>query len=286
MQPHKELKVVVYVPDSGLRNPVKLIAEIINEWLNSFGLAWQLFLRDLKSEYRQSIFGLTWAAIPPLVSAALWIFLNKQQIISIDSPGLPYPVFVIISMLLWSSFAQSLVMPIQAMNKGRSIMAKLNFPKEALLLAGLFEVIFDLLIRIGMIVIVLAIFKIGFFTTMLLAPIGIISLIMLGFTIGILVLPIGMLFTDISRIIQMSLPLLMLLTPVIYPQPRGNLGIMINRFNPVSPIITTARDWIFGKQALYVNDFLTITGITLLALGIGMILFKIALPFIIERSGS
>ena len=165
-------------------------------------------------------------------------------------------------------------------------MAKLNFPKEALLLAGLFEVMFDLLIRVGLIVIVLAIFKIGFSTTMLLAPLGIVSLILLGFTIGILVLPIGMLFTDISRMIQMSLPIWMLLTPVIYPQPRGNLGILINRINPVSPIIITTRDWIFGKQALCFNDFLIVTAITLLALGIGMILFKIALPFIIERSGS
>src|SRR5690606_8915755 len=105
--------------------------------------------------------------------------LNGQRVINVDDPGVPYPAFVLTSVLLWSVFAQSLVAPIISVVQGRSILVKINFPRESLVLAGLFQVLFDLLVKLVLIVFVLVIFDVSLAPTLWLAPLGVLSLILL-----------------------------------------------------------------------------------------------------------
>jgi lipopolysaccharide transport system permease protein len=38
--------------------------------LGSRGLAWRLLVRDISAQYRQSLFGVLWAFLPPIITAA------------------------------------------------------------------------------------------------------------------------------------------------------------------------------------------------------------------------
>lgn len=53
--------VIVYTPESRLRHPVILLREMRRDLLASRGLAWQLLVRDIKAQYRQSLLGVFWA---------------------------------------------------------------------------------------------------------------------------------------------------------------------------------------------------------------------------------
>lgn len=249
-------------------------------------LAWRLFVRNFSAMYRQSLLGFVWALIPPLLTALVWVFLNGQRVINVDDPGVPYPAFVLTSVLLWSVFAQSLVAPIISVVQGRSILVKINFPRESLVLAGLFQVLFDLLVKLVLIVFVLVIFDVSLAPTLWLAPLGVLSLILLGLSLGMILLPIGMLYSDVQKVIVAITPFWMLLTPVIYPAPRSGLATLLNKYNPVSPILTTARDWLFTGDAVFITPFLWISLGSLVLLFAGLITFRLAMPIIIERSGS
>jgi lipopolysaccharide transport system permease protein len=109
---------------------VRILWEIWSDLPQAAQLGYRLFLRNVKAKYRQSLLGLFWAFIPPIMTTAVWVFLNGQRIINIDDPGIPYPAFVLTSTLLWSLFAQSLLMPINSVKSGKSMMVKINFPKE------------------------------------------------------------------------------------------------------------------------------------------------------------
>src|SRR5690606_3870852 len=117
-------------------------------------------------------------------------------------------------------------------------------------------------------------------------PLGVLSLVLLGTGLGMIVLPLGMLYRDIQKIITAITPFWMLLTPVIYPAPRAGVATLINRFNPVSPLLSTTRDWMFGGPLDFVALFFGITGASLILVFVGMLLFRLAMPIIIERSGS
>lgn len=279
-------KVTVYSPESGLRRPLHLIKSLFSDLRNSRELAWRLFVRNFSAMYRQSILGFVWALIPPLLTAMVWVFLNGQRIINVDDPGVPYPAFVLTSVLLWSVFAQSLVSPITSVIQGRSILVKINFPRESLILAGLLQVLFDFFVKLALIVGVLIVFEVSPASTAWLAPFGVLALILLGLSLGIILLPIGMLYTDIQKIIVTITPFWMLLTPVIYPAPRSGMATLLNEYNPVSPLLSTTRDWLFYGTAEFVTPFLWITACSLFVLFVGLIIFRLAMPIIIERSGS
>lgn len=278
-------KVTVYTPESGLKNPGKLFTELWQDLNGSWSLGWRLFLRNRKSMYRQSVLGLAWAFIPPIMTTLVWVFLNSQRIINIDDTGVPYPAFVLTSTLLWSVFAQTLTMPINAINSGKATIKKINFPKESLLIAGFLQIGFDFLVKLVLIIAVFIVFKIDPPMTIPLFPLGVAMMVLLGMAIGLLVLPVGLLYTDVSRFLTAITPFWMLLTPVIYPAPREGIATLLNKFNPVSPLITVTRDWMLYGQTDFLHSFLIISGISLLLFVLGMVLFRLAIPFIIERSG-
>lgn len=279
-------KVTVYTPESGLKKPGKLLRDMFSDLENSYELGWRLFRRNMKGMYRQSLLGLLWAFIPPIMTTLVWVFLNGQRIINIEDPGIPYPAFVLTSTLLWSVFAQSLMMPNSAVNSGKAIMKKINFPKESLLISGFLQIGFDFIVKLILIIAVFVVFKVQPSMTIFLAPFGIIALVLLGTSIGLLLLPLSMLYTDVQRLLGAIVPFWMLLTPVIYPTPRAGLGVLLNKFNPVAPILTTTRDWMFTGHVENLGSFIVISVIVLIMTFFGLILFRLAIPFIIERSGS
>jgi lipopolysaccharide transport system permease protein len=244
-----------------------------------------MFIRNFKAMYRQSLLGLVWAFVPPIMSTLVWVFLNGQRIINIADPGVPYPAFVLISTLLWSVFAQSLLMPNSVMQSGKSIMVKINFPKVSLLISGILQIGFDFMVKSLLIVGVFIIFKVVPSPTIFLAPLGILMLAGTGIAMGLILLPIGMLYTDVQRLLGAILPFWMLLTPVIYPSPRAGIGTLLNKYNPVAPILTTTRDWMFLGHGDYVFSFLILSVVVAVLIVIGLVVFKLTMPIIIERSG-
>jgi len=60
--------VTVYTPESPLRQPRKFVRELISDLWGSRELAWRLFVRDLRAQYRASLLGYLWVFLPPLVA--------------------------------------------------------------------------------------------------------------------------------------------------------------------------------------------------------------------------
>ena len=105
--------------------------------LASRELAWRLMVRDIKAQYRQSFLGIFWAFIPPIVTAVGFTMASDAKVLNVGVTDLPYPAYVMFSMTLWQTFVEALNSPIQAVNAAKSMLAKINFPREAIILAKL-----------------------------------------------------------------------------------------------------------------------------------------------------
>ena len=131
------MKVTVYTPESPMRHPLRLLGDMGRDLAASRELAWRLFVRDLSAQYRQTYLGYVWAFVPPLVSAVTFIFLQSQGIVKIEGTGMPYAAFAMIGTLLWQTFVEAIQSPISAVQSAKAMLAKINFPREAILLGGL-----------------------------------------------------------------------------------------------------------------------------------------------------
>src|SRR5690606_24368914 len=133
-------------------------------------LARQLAERDIKAQYRQSYLGIIWAFITPLATAAVWIFLNLSGTVTITETGIPYPVYAFSGTLIWSIITEAVNSPTSSTNAARGIISKINFPKEALIISGIYKLLFNSLVKIILLVVFVFLFGIGFHWSLLLFP--------------------------------------------------------------------------------------------------------------------
>lgn len=280
-----DLPITVYTPGSPLRNPAKLVREMLRDIARGRELAWRLFVRDVSAQYRQTYFGYVWAFLPPLVASLTFIFLQSQGIVRIEATSVPYAAFAMMGTLLWQTLVDAVQSPIAAVQAAKPMLAKINFPREALLMAGLYMVCFNFLIRLLLLVVVMAIWNVVPGVGLVVFPIAMAGLLALGFACGLVVLPIGTLYGDVSRAIPMIAQLWMLLTPVVYPARTTGLAGWLATWNPVSPLIVTAREALTGQAFSYLPGASAIAIAAVLISAAGLLAFRLVVPLLIERMG-
>lgn len=277
----------VYSSEPVITRPRVLLKELWRDLFNSRSLAWRLAVRDIQATYRQSFLGILWAFIIPLANALVWILLRGTGIVSVRETDIPYPAFVFSGAMLWAIFTESLMLPLQKTLLAKSLITKINFQREALILSGIFQAGFNAGIKAMLIL--LGAVALGAFSlewTTLLFPLGIVSLVLTGTSIGLLLTPIGVLYTDIGRGLSIAMQFAMYVAPVVFPIPKeGWISVAIS-YNPLTPLIMTTRDWLTGNPADFVNGYLWVNLIVLVILFVGLILYKTAMPFLIERMNS
>lgn len=276
----------VYSPETPLRRPGRLLAEMFRDLLASRGLAWRLFVRDISAQYRQSYFGYVWAFIPPLVASLPFIYLNSQGVMRPGETAIPYPAYALIGTILWQVFVDALNAPLKTVISAKSMLVRINLPKEAILLSALAQVVFGMLIRLPMLVGVMLWFHIAPPTTIWLFPLALAGLILTGFVVGILITPVGLLYSDVTQALPVATTFLMLLTPVVYKAPTGGLAATIAGMNPLTPVITTARDWLTIGSSAHAPTFIAVTATAAIFLLIGWVAVRVAMPHLVARLGT
>ena len=279
------LKETIYSPSQKFREIVSLKRMLVDLKEASF-LGKQLFIRDIKGMFRQSYLGILWAFIPPFFSAAIWIFLKATNAVQVPATTIQYPIFVFCGTILFQTFTEALSMPYLTVQAGKSMMSKLNFPREAFLITSFYKLIFNFLLKLLALMAIALMLKTQFNAFTLLFPVGAILIILLGMSIGILLIPFQMLFQDFSKFILLGGQVLMYLTPVVYPIPESGFLKILARINPLTEFINIPRNWFNGINsgdfALYFSISVGAVVLTLL----GWILYRITMPIIVERVGS
>lgn len=275
-----------YTPAGNSLTLAGLCAEMFRDLRASKDLSWRLAVRDTKSLYRQSVLGILWAFFTPLMNTLVWVFLNNTGVVKMENAGIPYTVYVFVGTMLWSILLESLTAPLQQTQAAQSMMTKINFPKEALIVSGIYKIIFNSIIKIALIIIAMMVMGVYPNSYTLLFPVALVSLILFGTAIGLFLTPVGMLYTDIGKALPILMQFFMYFSPVVYMAPKsGKLATLIN-INPITPLITNARNWLTGFQAESLEYFIWINVAVVALLFVGWLLYRISIPIIVERMSS
>jgi lipopolysaccharide transport system permease protein len=280
------MREIVYTPDSPLRDPGKLLREMLRDLVASRELAWRLFVRDTRAQYRTSILGYVWVFLPPMAASLPFVFLNAQGVVSVGNTPIAYGAYALIGTIIWQTFVDSLNVPLRTTYAARSLLTRINFPREALLLSGLMQVGFSFLVRLALLALVLIWFQIALPTTAILFPVGILALVLAGFVIGLALTPFGLLYGDVQQALPILTTLLMLLTPVLYPVPETGLAAAVAALNPLTPLVVNTRDWLTTGQIAPVSGFIVVSATASALLLLGWICYRVALPHLVARLGN
>jgi len=273
----------VYTPESSLRNPKRMLQEMVHDLMAGRELAWQLALRDIRAQYRQTALGLLWAFILPLANTAAWLFIQSSGIVTLQATTLPYPVYVFTGTILWAIFMDAVNAPLQQTIAARPMLAKINFPREALVLSGIYQTLFNAAIKIGVLLAALPIMGILPGWGLLRFPFAVLSLMLAGIALGLLITPVGILYNDVGKGLPLLMQFFMYLTPVVFPMPDKGWAATLIQANPLTPLILTARDLLTGFAPEHMTIFLLVNFGMFILLSLMWVVYRAAMPILIER---
>lgn len=284
-QPRKasELPVRVITPHNGLEAFTHAIKSIVSDLPQSRALAWRMLLRDTKAMYRQSLLGYVWLILPPLATVVVWVMLNSTSLVNIDAGEVPYPLFVITGTVLWTAFNSAVMAMQEIMGSARSMLSKINFPHEALIMSAFGKALINSVIPTILLIPALVIYGVTPGAGLLLFPLGFLVMLLLGCAIGLVFVPIGALYGDVGRAIQLALRFGFFVTPVIYAMPDSGLARSLLLWNPVTAPLVSSRSWLIGGESVFAWEMGSVGAISLFLLFASTAIFKVVMPHLIER---
>jgi lipopolysaccharide transport system permease protein len=280
----QDTAVKTYEPDNSLKKGrISVLIEIYYELINNRWLTYQLFKRDFLATYMQSLIGISWAFIIPLVSVGSFIILNRSGIFSVGSINLPYPIFAVLGIALWQLFSTGLIISTNSLVKAGSMIVKINFSKKSLVIASYAQSFIPFLIQFALLLILYGIYGIMPNAKILLLPLLILPVILFSFGIGLLFSLLNAVLRDIGNILSVLLTFLMFMTPVFYTKPANGILSIITAYNPLFYLVSVPRDIILSGHTTNLYGFITASILSAIIFIVCIVVFHITEVRIAER---
>ena len=117
-------------------------------------LAW----RDLLVRYKQTVVGVAWSLIRPLVTMIVFTVVFGR-LAQLPSPGAPYPILVFAALLPWQFFANALSESSNSLVNNSSMISKVYFPRLVVPTSSVIVSFVDFLIAFVMLLVLMGIYR-------------------------------------------------------------------------------------------------------------------------------
>jgi lipopolysaccharide transport system permease protein len=98
--------------------------------------------RDVKVRYKQTLLGMAWAVIQPVMTMLVFTFLFGR-VAKLPTDGIPYPVFSFTALLPWGLFIVALNQGSRSLVAHNNMVTKIYFPRLILPMASVFAGLVD-----------------------------------------------------------------------------------------------------------------------------------------------
>jgi lipopolysaccharide transport system permease protein len=281
-----EVDAVMSVLEQETAKVPTIVIEPTRGWASlKLGALWEyrellyfLVWRDIKVRYKQTVLGVAWIVLQPVVSMVIFSVLFGG-LLNVPSGEVPYPIFAYAALLPWNYFSTSLSKAATSLVAGSRLITKIFFPRLVVplssVLGGLVDFAIAFLILIGLMVYygVQPTAAIVFLPALLLLA----MLTALGF--GLWLSALNVRYRDVNYLIPFLIQIWMYLTPVIYGS-----TLIPERFrfllalNPMTGVVEGFRWALLGQSPadaqLSGPLFAVSVAITLLVLVTGLVYFR------------
>ncbi|MGH8605732.1 MAG: ABC transporter permease, partial [Gammaproteobacteria bacterium] len=107
---------------------MRSLGQTLGELWQHRELLYFLIWKDIKVKYKQTVLGVVWAILQPLLGMVLFTLLFGK-VAKLPSDGLPYPLFYYSSLLTWTYFSTALTMASNSIASNTSLITKVYFPR-------------------------------------------------------------------------------------------------------------------------------------------------------------
>lgn len=210
-------------------------------------LLFVLTVRDIKVRYKQTVLGILWVVIQPVLMMAFFTLIFGR-LAGMPSDGVPYPIFAYAGLLPWTFFSNALNSSANSLVGNSSLITKVYFPRMIIPIAAVGAVLVDFIIAFGLLIFLMFYYGIGFSRNILMLPILAFLTALSAIGAGMWMSALNVKYRDIRYALPFIIQIGMFATPVIYPStliPEKWRWLL--KLNPLTGIIEAFRSSIFGQ---------------------------------------
>lgn len=265
----------------------------ISELISSRELLLNLVLREVRGQYKRTIFGQLWSLANPLASVVVYTIVFGFVLRVNPEPGDPsglnvFPVWLLCGLLPWIFFSNVVQQGMGSILNNSGLVQKVYFPRIVLPASYIGSIGYNWLIEMG--VLILIVLVVGGNPLPWIPALLLLMIFLALFSFGVvLALSIAnVYFRDTQYLVGILLQLLMYMTPIIYPislvqtqseQIGGLFGTDITLYdiyiiNPMASFVEAFRNVLYDNRFPEGDVLLMITISTVVSLIIGGLIFK------------
>ncbi|HNT75314.1 MAG TPA: ABC transporter permease [Anaerolineae bacterium] len=236
-------------------------------------LVYNLVLRDLKVRYKNSVLGVVWSWLNPLLM--MLVFTLVFDVLGLARQDISnYHIFFLSALLPWNFFSGSVMGGIPCIVSNGHLIKKVYFPREVLPISVVLSNMVNFVVALPVFFLLALIFGQRITPWVLLLPIPILIQVIFACGIVLFLSTLEVFYRDTHMLMDPLIQAWFFITPIIYsykdlPDKVTLLNITFNpqtwifRLNPMASIINTYQDILYRGE-LTRWDFLSRTGATAL----------------------
>lgn len=236
-------------------------------------LLYFLTVRDIKVRYKQTLMGVAWVIIQPLMTMLIFT-LVFNRFVHLDAGPLPYPLFALSGLLLWLFFANAVTNSTHSLISNSNLITKVYFPRMFIPAASVGAGLVDLSVAFLLLIIMCFYYGVTLTLNILLLPLFVLLMALLALGVGLLSAAVTVKYRDLRHALPFIIQLWMFASPVIYPATvvPSNWRWLVT-INPVAGAIEGFRASLTGAP-FSLTHVLVSVAITLLLLAFSIYVFR------------
>ncbi|TSA30912.1 MAG: ABC transporter permease [Verrucomicrobiaceae bacterium] len=237
-------------------------------------LIYYLALRDIQVRYKQTILGVLWVILQPLVPAIVYAILFGA-FAKLPSDGQPYLLMVLCGLLPWNIFNNTLARVGSSVVANGNLISKVYFPRLVVPIAALGSVVLDALVAIGVLVVILPFYHVPIGPQILAAPLFLFLALVIGMGVSLIVASLNVYYRDVNYMVPFAVQLWYYATPVVYSSELiPEKWRFLYGLNPAAGFIEGFRWAVIGGTNFTTEMLLVTTGSSIALLLLGLYTFR------------
>lgn len=197
--------------------------------------------RDIKVRYKQTLLGVLWAILQPLLIMAVFsIFFGRLG--KIPSDGLPYPIFTFCALLPWQLFANALVASSNSLVANERLLSKVFFPRLVIPLSSVLSGLVDFVLAFLVLCAMMLYYGIFPGTGLWAVPLFVALAVGAALSVGLWLSALNVEYRDVRYLVPFITQFWLFISPVAYPSslvPEG--WRLLYALNPMAGVIEGFR---------------------------------------------
>jgi lipopolysaccharide transport system permease protein len=222
--------------------------EILSYWELLYFFTW----REIKVKYKQTVLGFLWVILQPALMTLVFTFFLGSAITNMTKLNIPYPLFALSGMVIWSFFSSGLSNAANSMVNNSNIIKKVYFPRLIIPFSAILSSSIDFMISLALLF--AALFYFGTpvnWIHLLYLPLALIMISFATLGIGMFLAALNIKYRDVRYMLPFFIQGMLFISPIMFPVSisKNAIATTILQFNPVAGALELIRS-IFGNYEL------------------------------------